>query len=214
MRKTVSEWYIKELDKLGFKIRGVIHVGAHFAPESDHYESRGVKHQVWIEPQPGIYQRMLTFLPKRPEVHSFMVACGDTKETATFHVVSGFSGEASSLMPLKRHLEIHPNCKETGQIQVPVMPLDDLLEEKGVDAANFNLLVNDTQGYELRVLKGAVKTLKHVEFAVVEVGKIELYAGSPLLEEVDAWMKGEGFHQKAAGWRGKGQLYGDVLYGR
>ena len=83
----------------------------------------------------------------------------------------------------------------------------------------------DTQGYELPILKGAIKCLDHVIGLEIEVEFVPMYKNQPLFDEVDRFVREKGFELfdiKRYYWkRGdskntgsqKGQLvFGDTLY--
>lgn len=48
--------------------RGVVHIGAHQGQELPLYEAFGFQRQVWVEPQPGVFERLKGVLPQRPGV--------------------------------------------------------------------------------------------------------------------------------------------------
>jgi FkbM family methyltransferase len=57
---------------------------------------------------------------------------------------------------------------DDGDVSVPAVRLDDVLAERGIEAANVGLLWMDTQGFEAQVLAGAPKLLAAAPFAVTE----------------------------------------------
>jgi len=76
----------------------------------------------------------------------------------------------------------------------------DIIDKITVDVKlldDFNLDIDfiklDTQGAELDILKGGVKTLKNVLGIEIEVSFSEIYEKQPLFGEVCNWLKKEGF---------------------
>lgn len=67
--------------------------------------------------------------------------------------------------------------------------LDTLL----VDIEPPGLLKIDAQGYEMQIMKGAVKVLPAFEAVVLEVATIEINEGAPVLHDVVGFMKAAGF---------------------
>jgi hypothetical protein len=57
-----------------------------------------------------------------------------------------------------------------------------------------NLLVVDTQGADLKVLRGATETLKQVDGLLVEVAEAPLYVGGCTFAELRAFLEPLGFH--------------------
>ena len=105
--------------------------------------------------------------------------------------------QSSSILPLKRHLEVYPEIVETGVIEVPARTLDGLLTELGRGPADFNLLVLDVQGAELLVLRGATAALEGCDAVVAEVSFEELYEGCALAADLDAFLGERGFERIA-----------------
>jgi FkbM family methyltransferase len=67
--------------------------------------------------------------------------------------------------------------------------LDSLLKEIDPPA----ILKIDAQGYELQILKGALEIIASIEAVLLEVALIEINEGAPLLDDVVAFMKSQGF---------------------
>jgi len=95
-----------------------------------------------------------------------------------FNVMGSGSSIMSERSPLPRTVESRQLCT-----------LDSLI--KIIDAPG--LLKLDTQGYELEVLKGAARILQDFEAVLLEIALIEINEGAPLLHDVVAFMKSNGF---------------------
>jgi hypothetical protein len=76
------------------------------------------------------------------------------------------------------------------------------------------MLVTDTQGFDLEVLKGAQKTLSQIDYIYTEVSKGH-YEGEPTLEDMDRFLKPFGFQRAEVSmygsWKGRDQ-WGDIFY--
>ena len=107
----------------------------------------------------------------------------------------------------KGHLKRYPRIKFDHPLPVQVRPLDEIMEGK-----SFNFLNIDVQGYELEVLKGAVKCLQNVYYIIVEVNRGELYEGCPMVEDIDYFLSGFGFSRVETEWRHNREKWGDALY--
>lgn len=204
--------FMRRLRSLGVDRRGVIHVGAHEAQELPEYLAFGFERQLWIEPQPAIYDRLIAKLPKVPGVKAARVACGDQPGQATMHVLENNDGMSNSLLEPKLHLDEYPQYARGGTFTVNVARLDDVVEEQGFKTTDFSLLAIDVQGFELHVLRGAPRTLAGVAAVVAEVYTRELYAGCAMLDEVDAFLAG--FDLRRVGTRLSRHHFGDALYVR
>lgn len=100
----------------------------------------------------------------------------------------------SSLLPFNRSVIdhfIHLDSSTTVHIDtVATCTLDQTLKE--VQA--IDLLKLDIQGFELVALKHAIQALKRTMVIHCEVSFIEMYKGQALLNEVEAFLRQQGFH--------------------
>lgn len=194
----------------GPPVRGVIHVGANDGAEFPIYEAHGVRRQVWIEPQPEPFARLLERLPVRPGMQAFQVACGERNGTARMTLLAGNREMSSSLLKPKKHLDYYPQFPAVGEIEVPIVRLDDLIDER-----DYNLLVLDVQGYELRCLEGAPRTVRGMDYVLTEVNAEELYESCCLVGDLDRWLAGAGLHRVRTEWCAEAHCsWGDALYVR
>jgi len=198
----------------GPKVRGVIHVGAAGGGEYHRYAAYSITDQIFIEPQPESYERLLRRVAGVPGVRTFRTACGNITGTAKMTLLEGNNSCSSSLLRPKRHLDLHPEYPVCGEIEVPLVRLDDLLASNGIRLGTFNLLVVDVQGYELEVLKGGKAAVGAMDYVVPEVNREEIYESCALVEEVDAWLTRAGFRRRETVWDGPEGSYGEALYVR
>ena len=77
--------------------------------------------------------------------------------------------------------------------KVKIVKLDYYVEYYNIK--NIDILKIDTQGYELNVLKGAIKTLKSkiVKFIEIEITLENIYVGNPKFFEIDLIMNKNNF---------------------
>jgi FkbM family methyltransferase len=61
----------------------------------------------------------------------------------------------------------------------------------------FDLIKIDTQGSEIDILKGGLKTLSHAKAVILETSVIAFNKGAPLQDEVIAFMKNNNFYLNA-----------------
>jgi FkbM family methyltransferase len=110
-------------------------------------------------------------------------------ESRMFH--NEYSASSSILAMAKEHVEAFPYTARTSQITVPIRTMDETLE--GKDLAGPTLLKLDVQGYELRVLAGAPRTLAKAHVLLVELSVQRLYEDAPLFDEVYQALRAHGF---------------------
>jgi hypothetical protein len=122
--------------------------------------------------------------------------------------------DSSSLLPIgERQLAEFPGTQEARQLDVPVVTLDDVIDE---GLAGPVLLKIDVQGLELDVLRGAGDALSSLDTIFVECSFVELYEGQALADEVIAFLFSHGFrlagvHGLATGQGGQ-TLQADLLF--
>ena len=68
----------------------------------------------------------------------------------------------------------------------------------------------DVQGYELEVLKGAIKTLNQIDYVYCEVNRDEVYENNAYVEEIDEFLAEYGMERMETDWAG--DIWGDALY--
>ena len=141
-----------------------------------------------------------------PEVKLRNVALGNTTGTVEMYLED--RGLSSSILEPAYHLEQYPQIEFNNKAEVEITRLDD--EE--FDRNDYNFINVDVQGYELEVLKGATKTLEHIDLILSEVNKEELYKDCPRIEDIDNFLADFKFQRIAEYWQQDGGTWGDALY--
>lgn len=159
-----------------------------------------------FEPRPDNYEKATNLIKRHraESVRLFPFALSNENGTATFHVSSGrpegtdlpedwdFGNKSSSLLPPgSASAEHHPWLKFEQTIQVETRRLDEFCLEQGLNKIDFIHL--DVQGAELMVLEGAGAMIKSIGSIWMEVESVELYDQQPLKEDVEAFMRENGF---------------------
>jgi hypothetical protein len=112
---------------------------------------------------------------------------------------------SSSLFDLAEHQEEYPDIFVEERLEVVTATLDDL----GLDR-NSNLLVLDLQGAEFEALQGGSETLRSIEYILTEVNRRELYSGIKQVNDLDSFLRLQGFSRVATRWTRHG--WGEALY--
>lgn len=166
---------------------GIIHIGAHEGKEMAIYQAMGVERVLFVEANPVVFERLQAKIAGFPNVEALNYAVSNHNGTVALHITS--IDQSSSILPLKRHVEVYPQIKETGKVIVQSRTLDTLLQEQELNPADFNILNIDIQGAELLALQGATNILKHIEAINTEVNYEELYEGCALIDELDEFLE-------------------------
>ena len=198
------------------KAKGVIHVGANLGQERELYAAYGLN-VIWIEPIPEVYNGLNTLINSYPNQKAFCYLVTDVDGREYLFHVSNKGGGASSIYDLAGHKELWPDVTYTETITLKSITLSSLMRKEHLDLTGYDVLVLDTQGSELLVLKGAISLLPHIKYVRAEVADFEAYAGCCKLDEMDDFLEEYGFRRIAKGRfahkKDVGSYY-DVLYGR
>jgi FkbM family methyltransferase len=194
------------LDRIQLDIKGVIHVGAHWGQEYQEYVNRGIKNVMFFEPMKASYKKLVASLPKIKDIRCYNLALGNQTGEVEMFTETENGGQSSSILEPGTHLKMYPKIKFNGRETVKIDRLDNI----PFDRSLYNMMMIDTQGFELEVLKGAKKTLKSIECIYVEVNRDEVYKGCPMVEEIDAYLKD--FQRMETNWLGG--TWGDAVYMR
>lgn len=191
-------------EKHDLKINGVIHIGAHYGEEIGDYVNYGIKEFIFFEPVKLNFQVLESNL-KNYDVNfrAHNVALGSKKQKSMMFV-SDNERQSSSILTPKVHLTHHPNVGFPAKEEVEVDVLDNYITD------GFNFINMDVQGYELEVLKGATKTLDHIQYVYCEVNRAEVYENNAMIEDIDNFLSNYNMKRVETDWAGG--IWGDALY--
>jgi len=170
--------YFKRFD---ITCKTVLHLGAHYGEEDSLYAEFNVE-PIYVEACPISFQNLKRRMAHRKK-HN--VAISDKPGKAEFFVASN-AGFSSSLLEFDYHKKIYPECSYTDKIEVNCTTIDLLVKENGYD---IDAMCLDIQGAELMAFKGATETLKNVNIIYVEIALVPLYKNSPILPDLDQYLK-------------------------
>ncbi|EDQ35688.1 methyltransferase, FkbM family [Hoeflea phototrophica DFL-43] len=194
----------------------VVHVGAHYGEEAEHYQNWGAATVVWFEAAPDIFAALQTHLAsmeqkprslfcrltgqKRTRHIAVRALVGGVDGgTAEFHLFDN-DGSSNSIFKMKRgENERFPQVRETGEVlELPMRTLDAALDDVGIPPETIDVLVLDVQGAELMCLQGAKRTLAAIDYLESEVSVEPVYEGGVLLSELEPWLEEHGFKRATA----------------
>lgn len=189
---------ISHFSRQGFDIKGVVHVGANDGYEVQWYQKLGIENIICFEPLPLAIEK---FKKHYPEVPCYPFALSDKDTTATFYQY-GDDGMGSSLQKVKPdHSEVRRTWSEdylnpVSKQEVEVRRFDSFVEElSSYRAADYDCLVVDVQGHELKVLKGFGKYLTDFKYLNIECSKVPMYKGESTADEVIEYLASQGLIQ-------------------
>ena len=189
----------QEIREMGLPLpQGLIQVGASTGQEMPLFIESGITSGIFIEPLPAAFEALSQTCMRRPGFVAVNALCSDeTGQRVQFHVASN-GGQSSSMLKPKNHLTEFNYVSFGQQVEMVANRLDDVV---GFLSANghatvcerSDMLYMDTQGAELKVLKGAATVLKRVQYVLTEVTRNEMYAGAPTLDDLVDYLGPLGF---------------------
>ena len=195
-----NELYVK----YDMKIRGVIHIGAHYGEEHELYKQKNIENIVYVEPLTNNFKILKENIKDNSILLNF--ALGNEEKEVEMFVETANNGQSSSILEPKLHLVQYPhivfNTKET----VKMKKLDNI----NLDINKYNLINIDVQGYELEVFKGAERTLNNIDYIISEINRDDVYLNCTKINELINYLSQYDFELVEQTW--DGQTWGDGLF--
>ena len=146
---------------------------------------------VAIEPLPDAFGVLASKFASLPHIALYQCAVGNSEGSATLSV-SRYEA-ASSLLPMTAEASwlFDRDLRPVNSIVVSVRTLDSITAEEQLES--IDLLKLDVQGFELRVLQGAEKTLRKTKVVMIEVCFYPQYENGALFEDIHEFLCDRGF---------------------
>ena len=172
------------LKRYGAYIKNVSHIGGHIGEEAMLYsQNKNIERLYYFEPVSFLFNDLVKNTEKFNFIRCFNYALGSENRKNKIFIPANSKDTASSSMLEPRPSDI-------------TFEKEEIIDEVRFDSLNLidcDLVVIDTQGYELEVLKGFGEKIKIVNFFIVEVELIESYIGRALMNEIDEFFKQKKF---------------------
>jgi FkbM family methyltransferase len=196
------------------RVTGVIHVGGNTGQEIELYDKHGLS-VVWIEPIPEIFEILKSNLAGFPRQIAIKNLVTDVDNVEyQFHLANN-NGASSSIFDLELHQDIWPEIAYEKTIAIRSKSLPAVLKENNIYKEQYDMLVMDTQGSELLVLKGAIPILQGFTYIKTEVPDFESYKDCCQLKDLESFMHQNGFREYSRHQFAKhpgGGSYYDITY--
>jgi len=180
-RKTLKE-VLSHIKGIGFKPKTIIDVGVAYGTPGLYDVFDDVQYLL-VDPLREYEHVMKDICSKHPGEY-IVAAAGEAPGSMTLNVHPDLSGSSFYKESEGSHVDGEPR-------EVPVITLDDLIEEKKTEGPY--ILKVDTQGADLNVLAGASEVLKQTEVVLLEVFLFQFYKDIPLFHDIVNFMKKRGF---------------------
>lgn len=194
----------KLINEFNLDIKGVIHIGAHIGGEYSIYKEVNIESMMFFEPLPHTFEKLKNNVG--PGVVLYNLALGNKVGKEVMYVEYDNDSQSSSILEPHLHKEQYPSIVFTDKIEVSIDKLDNIQYDKD----SYNFINIDVQGYELEVFRGALVSLKSIDYIMAEVNRGELYRGCALVDDLDDYLALYGFKRVITDWAG--DTWGDALY--
>jgi FkbM family methyltransferase len=156
---------------------GIVHVGANTCQELPLYLSHGIENRIWIEPFVELE------FPNGETIIN--VGIGDKNEEISVVYQASNNNESTSLLKPIKHIEMYNNINfNLAKIPTKIVTLEEVIKNNLGGGQNFNYLVLDIQGMELKALKGLGQYANHFDVIITEAYIDELYEDCGKITEI------------------------------
>ena len=156
---------------------GIVHVGANTCQELPLYLLYGIENRIWIEPFVELE------FPNGETIIN--VGIGDKNEEISVVYQASNNNESTSLLKPIKHIEMYNNINfNLAKIPTKIVTLEEVIKNNLGGGQNFNYLVLDIQGMELKALKGLGQYANHFDVIITEAYIDELYEDCGKLTEI------------------------------
>jgi len=194
----------KLVKKYDLKIKGVLHIGAHFGEENSSYDRLNIKNRIFFEPLESNFKVLKNNISEKFQI--VKKALGNENKKVSMYIETANKGQSCSILEPLIHLQQYPHIKFESTEEVEMIRLDDFEFKKN----NYNFMNIDVQGYELEVLKGSENTLKSIDYIMCEINRDEVYKNCAKINELKDFLSIYGFILVEETW--DGYTWGDGFF--
>ena len=192
------------VSKYEMKIKGVLHIGAHYGQEHNLYKRHGIENISYFEPLVSNFEKLNENINDGSSL--YRVALGNENKKVSMFVETANQGMSSSILEPKIHLSQYPHIKFESTEEVDMRRLDDM----GINENDYNMIVIDVQGYEMEVFKGSTNFLNKIDYIFSEINNVHLYENGTLLPDLIDFLSKYNFKLVEENWAG--ETWGDGFF--
>lgn len=187
IRRVFKRLYLGPFDIFLKEVHGVIHIGANEGQEREHYSKYGLQKVLWVEADPEAFKKLKKNISQYKNQIALNYLVLDKKKMNNFNI-SNANGNASSVLELSKHKKMYPDVKYIRKIFLPSYTLGDIIKRERINIKNYQALILDVQGSELKVLKGTNKLLYNFKYIKLECSNFEVYKKNPNIKEISDYL--------------------------
>jgi len=167
----------------------ILHIGANYGQETESYinnYSDTLKSITYIECIPSVFEKLVIYnkqFENRMNIKYINALCSDKDHMEVEFYVTNNNGLSSSVFKPNLDNWQWSDVNVNTSILLKTITINKLIEDN-ILFDNYDTLIIDTQGSELKILKGADKILKNVKQCICEYSSVEYYKGGAMLNDL------------------------------
>lgn len=165
------------------KIKGFVQVGASYGQELNLLKNFS-DNIILVEPL--IYLQDI-LKSKCPTCLILPFGLGSENKKVDFYLANN-GGESSSILKPKNHTIFYPDIKFSEKMEIEMRTFESLIGDYNINLEKYNVLITDTQGFDLEVLRGFGKYLNNFELIICEYINSEIYENNSTLEQITNYL--------------------------
>ena len=175
---------------------GVIHIGASDGYERDVYKKYKVKNVIWIEPDPFMFRKLKKNIKRYLNHTAYNCLISDKDNKNYKFKITSNHGQNSSISELSNEYKLlYPQLKISKTLLLRSITLKKFIELNKIDLKNWEVLIVDVEGAELKVLKGCGNLISRFKFIRVETSEFRIFKNYPLIYQISYYLKKFGFKE-------------------
>lgn len=144
-----------------------------------------------FEPIPSVYKQLTERMQEFPQVVCHNVALGETNSQMDMYIEDQALATSSFLKMDDLHKQEFTMQYGSHRQTLSVVTLDDYVLEHNLPVPH--LIKIDVQGFEDKVIKGGIDTIRKARFCCLEMSLEPLYREAPLFDDIYTMMSKENF---------------------
>ena len=135
-----------------------------------------------FEPIPSVFKKLSERMQRYPQVVCHNVGLGDANRRMEMFVMDQALATSSFLEMDEIHKQEFAGVYESHTENLTVVRLDDYVLENNLPVPH--MVKMDVQGFEGKVIRGGMTTIRKAQFCVLEICLEQLYAGGSLFDDI------------------------------
>lgn len=166
-----------------YNIDVVLDIGANVGQYAKRIRNMGYREKIIsFEPLSSAYKELKKSADSDSHWETFNFALGDINNNVEINI-SDNSKSSSILDILPNHIKSSPKAKYIGKEQIEIKTLDSIFDAICSKGDNIYLKI-DTQGFEKKVIDGAMRSLAYIDTIQLEMSMIPLYKDELLFTQM------------------------------